>query len=77
MSTWRGRTYVACAHRDLSITFHNTDLNVFCAGLHNLQKTLYCEFDALIARHVIFVILLQELPNSFGGSSDRIGLSTT
>jgi hypothetical protein len=64
-------------HRDFSITFHNTDFDVFCTGLHDLQKALNCELDTLVARHIVFVILFQEFPNSFGRSTDSIGLATT
>lgn len=47
----------ACTHGNLSVAFHNADLDVFRTGLHNLKKALYSEFDTLVTRHVIFVIL--------------------
>jgi hypothetical protein len=72
-----GRAYISCTHRDFSISFHDTDLNVFCAGLHDLQKALDCKLDTFIACHVIFVILLQKFPNSLGRSTDGVGLATT
>jgi len=67
----------ASTYCDLSITFHYTDLDVFRSGLHDLQKTLYRKLDTLVARHVIFVILLQELADSFGRSSDSVRLTVT
>lgn len=50
--------YITGTHCDLSITFHNTDLDVLCASLHDLEKTLYRKFNTLVARHIIFVVLL-------------------
>lgn len=46
--------------RDFAVLLHYADFNVLCTSLYNLQKTLDGEFDALLAREVIFVVLFEE-----------------
>lgn len=61
-------------HRDLAITFHDTDLDVLRTSLDDFQETLNSQFDCIITAQVIFVILLQELPDCLRRSADGVCL---
>ena len=61
-------------HRDFSVTLHHADFNVLGAGLNNFKQALDREFDGLIARHVVPMVLLQELSDGFRRTTNSICL---
>ena len=48
-------------HCDLSIALHDADLDILRASLHNLKQTLHGQFDGVVSREIVFVVLLEEL----------------
>lgn len=52
--------------RNLIVSIQHAYLDVFGARLDDLEKTFDRQFNRLILRHIIFMVLLQELPYSFG-----------
>ena len=56
-------------------TVHNGNLNIFRPGLDNFEKTFYRKFYRLLSAHIVFVVLLEKLPNSFRRTSNSIRLA--
>lgn len=52
--------------RNLIVSIQHAYLDVFGARLDDLEKTFDRQFNRLILCHIIFMVLLQELPYSFG-----------
>lgn len=52
--------------RNLVVPVQYAYLDVFRTRLDDLQQAFDRQFDGLLPRHVILVVFLQELPNSFG-----------
>ena len=62
-------------HCDFAVALHDTNLDVLRACLDNLEQTLDCQLDGVVAAKVILVVLLEEFTNGFGGPTNCVGLS--
>ena len=63
------------AYGNFPIALHNAYLNILRTRLHNLQQTLHSQFDAFIPCQIVFVVLLQEFTDGFGGATNGVRLS--
>lgn len=61
-------------HCNFVETVHDANLDVLGTGLDNFQKTLDRQFDRFVTRHIILVVLLEELSDCFGRAADGIRL---
>ncbi len=62
-------------HHNPIETFHNANLDIFRASLHNLQQALYCQLDRIVSAQVFLIISLQEFTNGLRRSPNSICLA--
>lgn len=61
---------MVATHPDHTVALHHRDLNVLRSSLHDLEQRLDRQLDRLIALEVLRVVLLQELPDRLGRTTD-------
>lgn len=69
-----GRERERETHPDFAKPVHDGEVNVFRAGLDDFEQRFDGELDHLVARHVGFPVLFQELADRLARPADRVGL---